>query len=286
MANSIQSATLLARQAMPGIRKQFPLMELFSFNFSEATASVGQSVNVPVFGESAGVSKTLNSSTTIDYGTEADGNINTVTVSMDQLLFSSHALNIHDTANLSDEVKAQIFVEGMKTVYGKASSLVCATEAGKTYTCASKTAFTVADLLGARGEAAKSGWNVDELVAVLSAKAYNDLLSDDKVVATLTKTAKDAVETGKIVDIFGVKIAVASSITDSFGFLAQKSSFAIAARPTPPIGAAAAEVVYEGGIPFTCKTIADGTHARELYVAETAFGFKKVRDIMKLALAA
>lgn len=285
MANDITAATILARQAIPGIRKQFPLLELFSYNFSDETAAVGQAVNVPVFGESAGVSKTLNSSTTVDYGAEADGKINTVSVPMDQLLFSAHALNIYDVANLSDEVKAQVFIEGMKTVYGKAAELICASEAGTTYTCAGSAAFTVADLLGARGEAATAGWNVDELVAVLSPKAYNDLLSDEKVVTTLTQTAKDAVETGKIVDVFGVKIAVASTITGSFGFLAQKSSFAIAARPTPPVGAESAQVVYENGIPFTCKTIGDGTHGRDLYVAETAFGFKKVRDIMKLATA-
>jgi len=296
MANDITAATLLAQKSIESLRQKYPIFSLFSVDFGAATGEIGQTVNVPVFGNAAAVKKPVKGSS-IDYSGEAGGSISTIPVVMDSLIFSAHPLSPYDVENLSDTTKAQIITENAHAVHAKADAVIAElalkTENHTVYTCAGKDAFTLGDLIAARGVAAASKMDTDNLVVVLSPKAYNDLIADDKVAKSLTTAAQDAIVGGRISEIVGIKVTTSAAIKSGyFGYLAQKSSVAVAARPTVAIGAAWSQVLsVEGGFSCTAKGINDAVHAQEIYVAEIAFGAEAVKHanekrIIALAAAA
>lgn len=282
MPNDITASAILAQKAIASLTEQFPIVGLFSTNYGTELTALGQSVNVPVFGATGAVKKT-GKGASIDYASEADGNIGSVTVQMGTLIYASHALDLYDVENLSDDAKAQIIVEGAKAVHRKIDAELATlafTAANNTaLTCAGKDTFTLADITAARGQAAAMKLNMDTLVMVLTPKAYNDLLSDANVTKSLTTLSENALVSGRLAEIVGVKICVSSAIPEGyFGYLAEKSSIAIAARPTTALGATWNTVLTaEGGLAMTSKGVADGVHSRELYVVETAFGCAAVK---------
>ena len=202
---------------------------------------------------------------------------------MGTLIYASHALDLYDVENLSDAAKSQILIEGAKAVHRKVDAELATlafTAANNTpLTCAGKDTFTLADITAARGQAAVMKLNMDTLVMVLTPKAYNDLLSDANVTKSLTTLSESALVSGRLAEIVGVKICVSSAIPEGyFGYLAEKSSVALAARPTTALGTTWNTVLTaEDGLAMTAKGVADGVHSRELYVTELAFGCAAVK---------
>lgn len=282
MANDITASAILAQKSIASLKEQFPIFGLFSTNFGTEISALGQSVNVPVFG-AAGAVKKNGKGATIDYAAEADGKISTITVQMGTLIFASHALSLYDVENLSDSAKANIIVEVATSVHRKVDEEIATAaflqENHVVLTCASAGKYTLADLIAARGKAAEMKMNMDTLVTVLSPKAYNDLLADPEVTKTPTSAAESAVVSGKLTKVVGIDVCVSAAIPEGyFGYLAEKSSFALASRPTTAIGTAWDTVLtVEDGLAVTAKGIDDGVHSRQLYVAELAFGIAAVK---------
>lgn len=282
MANDITASAVLAQQAIAPLKERFPILGLFSTNFGTEISALGQSANVIVFGNTGAVKKT-GKGAEIDYAAEADGNIGTVTVQMGTLIYAAHALSLYDVENLSDQSKAQIIVNNGVSVHRKVDEEIAALALSPSnhveLTCSSAEKFTLKDLQEARGKAAEMNMDMDALVAVLSPKSCNDLLADPEVTKTPTTAAENALVSGKLFEVCGIRICVSSAIPEGyFGYIAEKSSFAIAVRPTTAIGTAWDTVLsVDEGLAMTAKGIDDGVHSRQLYVNEIAFGAVAVK---------
>ena len=277
----ITASTLLAQKALAPLLNKYPLLSLFSTNFSDDAKGLGQTVNVPVFGTSEGVAKGVKEA--IDHQAEADGTISEVTVTLGTRCAQTQTFSAYAVANMSDDAFAKAIETSANATVGKAVAMIhalaCTPANHVATTAASATALAYADVRAARLEAAKLGLDMDQLVLVLSAEAYENLVNDDAVTKNFTAVSQAALEAGQIPVLAGMKVVRSAKIPAGyFGYLAVPESIAIAARPFPEIGSSWQQVMTaDGGLAITASGKDEWNSGARSVATALAFGCAAVK---------
>lgn len=277
----ITASTLLAQKALAPLLNKYPLLSLFSTNFSDDAKGLGQTVNVPVFGTSEGVAKGVKEA--IDHNAEADGTISEVTVTLGTRCATTHVFSAYTVSNLSDDAFAKAIETIANATVGKAvemiHALACTPANHLSVTAASANELAYADVQAAILAAAKLGLDMDQLVLVLSPAAYVNLRHDEAVTKKFTSVAEEAVKTGKISELEGMKVVSSAKIpTGYFGYIAVPESIAVAARPFPEIGASWQQVMTaDGGLAITASGTDEWNSGTRKIATSLAFGCAAVK---------
>lgn len=283
MANDINAVTSLAQNAIASLLESTPILGHIAHNYGDDASGIGQTVNVISYLENT-VNETTAKNGSIDYKGLAKGSAVTTSVTLDKILSAGHTFTAYDLENMTDAQRAQALVEDAKALGNHMDKLI----SGVAFTTANHEEvsagaadkLTIDDELALRYAALAQGIDPTKLLRVISPVGLNVLLSDAKILASLTSLSEDALRKGQIVEMLGMKYVTSQNIPEGYwGYLMHENAVAVAARPTIAIGAEWSQVMtVEGGFSATAKSIADGNGNAKTDVVEAAFGVAPVKS--------